>query len=225
MPSEPRLLRIRNQRYPRWVVVAENVFVGGLLVGFLAIELVGLWLFGMPTTMYVLFAYFLTILPVAVRGWLLIWDLSRPGPGRGVTARALYEGVVLGVRRRELAAAVEWSALTAVRALLPAVHTVPKLKLGNEVEVYSAVRFRSAAVSRVLFAPEPDDEYREPELPLRLSEATLEVPSGRRFRLIVDEADADRLRQWAESKGIAVCDSDGSSPRTDKPVSEVSAHE
>jgi hypothetical protein len=225
MQSDPGSLCIRNQRYPRWVMVAENIFVVGIFVGILAIEFLGLWLFGLRTTMYVLFACLLAILPVALRGWLLIWDLSRPGPGRGVTARALYERVFLGVRRGELPAAIEWTALTVVRALLPAVHTVSQLKLGDEVEVYSAVRFPSGSVSRVRFAPEPDDEYMEPEPPLQLCEATVEVHSGRRFRLTVDRANADRLRQWAESKGIVVCDSDGYTPRTAGPVSEASVHE
>jgi hypothetical protein len=221
MASDPGPLRIRNQRYPRWVVVAENGFVAGTLVAFLLVESLGLWLLGLRTTMYALLACLIAILPVVLRGWLVIWDLSRPGPGQGVTARALYEGVVLGVRRRALPAAIEWTALTAVRALLPSVHTVSQLKLGDEVEVYSAVRFPSGSVSRVQFAPEPDDEYKEPELPLRLYEATVEVHSGRRFRLIVDQADAERFRQWADTKGIAVCDSGEYGPRTTGPVSEV----
>src|SRR5262245_61727805 len=127
MASEPHAVQIRNQRYPRWVLIAENVVVGGMLVAFLVIEIVGLWLFGVRTAMYILLAAFLAILPIAMYGWFQIWDLSRPGPGRGVTARALLDGVCRGIRRKELVASVEWSALTALRAVLPPLHTVYQL--------------------------------------------------------------------------------------------------
>ena len=112
MPSDPGQLRIRNQRYPRRVVVAENVLVGGLLVSFVVIEILGLWLLGTRTTVCVLLACHLAISPVVIRGWLLIWDLNRAGPPRrGVTARrALYEGVFLGIGRKELPAAIGWTA-------------------------------------------------------------------------------------------------------------------
>jgi hypothetical protein len=222
MPSDPGQLRIRNQRYPRRVVVAENVLVGGLLVSFVVIEILGLWLLGTRTTVCVLLACHLAISPVVIRGWLLIWDLNRAGPPRrGVTARALYEGVFLGIGRKELPAAIGWTALTWVRAWLPSVHTVARLKLGDEVEAYAAVRFSTGAVRRVRFAPDPDEDYRESEPPLLLCEATVEVHSGRRFRLTVTEADAQRLRDWAVAKGIAVCESEGYRPRPAETASEV----
>ncbi|MBO0698689.1 MAG: hypothetical protein J2P46_09865 [Zavarzinella sp.] len=221
MASAQGQLRIRNQRYPRWVVVAENVFVAGLLVAFLVIENLGLWLLGQRTTVYILLACLLAISPVVIRGWLLIWDLNRAGPpGRGVTARALYEGVFLGIRRKELAAAIGWTALTSLRAWLPAVHTVSRLKLGDEVEPHSAVRFPAGAVRQVRFAPEPDEDYRESEPPLRFCEATIEVHSGRRFRLIVDEADAKQIREWAEARGITVADCNASR-QTPEPASQA----
>lgn len=220
MPSDPGQLRIRNQRYPRWVVIAQHVVVAGLLVSLLLIENLGLWLLGLRTTMYILLACLLAIMPVVIRGWLLIWDLNRPGPGRGATVRALYERVVRGVRRKELAAEIEWSALAAVRALLPAVHTVSQLKLGDEVDVHSIVRFPAGGVRQVRFAPEQDEDYRESEPPLRFCEATIEVHSGRRFRLIVDEADARQIREWAEARGITVADCNASR-LTPEPASEA----
>ncbi|HJZ90570.1 MAG TPA: hypothetical protein VKE40_06825 [Gemmataceae bacterium] len=215
MPSESRPLHIRNQRYPRWVVVAENVLVSGMLVAFLVIESLGLWLFDMRTAMYILLAAFLAVLPIAVYGWLLIWDLSRPGPGRGVTARALYERVFLGIRHPELGAAVEWTVLTALRSLLPSVHTVSELKLGAEIAILT-FRFPPGVVKRVRFSRDPGEDFQEFEPPLQLCEATVEILSGRQFQLTVDEADAQRLREWAVAKGIAVCDCDGYRPRSDE---------
>jgi len=217
MASKPRAVPIRNQRYPRWVLIAENVVVGGMLVAFLVIEIVGLWLFGVRTAMLILLAAFLAILPIAIYGWFQIWDLSRPGPGRGVTARALFDGVFRGIRRKELAAAVEWSALTALRSVFPSVHTVFQLKLGEEIEVRS-FRYPRGVVKRVRFAPDPGEDFKECEPARPLRQATVEIHSGRQFQLIVDETDAKRLQQWAETKGIIVCDSIENGPRTTEPV-------
>src|SRR5262245_8885350 len=177
MQSHPKPLRIRNQRYPRWVVVAENVFVAGMLVAFLVIEILGLWLFDSRTAIFALLAAFLAISPITIRGWLLIWDLSRPGPGRGVTARALADRVFRGIRRKELAAEVEWTALTALRSLLPSVHTVAELKLEEEIR-YLHFRYPPGAVKRVRFAPDPDEDFNEFELTRRLCQATVEIQSG-----------------------------------------------
>jgi hypothetical protein len=207
MPSHPEPLRIRNQRYPRWVVVAENVFVGGMLVAFLVIENIGLWLFDVRTAMYALLVAFLAILPIVIRGWLLIWDLSRPGPGQGVRARELLDRVFRGIRRKELVAEIEWTVLSALRSLLPSVHTVHQLKLGEDIG-YLHFRFPPAAVRQVRFAPDPDEDFNEFERMRQLCQATVEIHSGRQFQLIVDEADAQRLTQWAVAKGITVCKAD-----------------
>jgi hypothetical protein len=76
-------------------------------------------------------------------------------------------------------------------------------------------------VRRVRFAPDPDEDFNEFEPTRQLCQATVEIHSGRQFQLIVDEADAQRLRQWAVEKGIAVCDSDGYSPRAVETASEI----
>ena len=145
------------------------------------------------------------------------WDLSRPGPGQSMTARALIDGVFLGIRRKELLAAVEWTALTALRSVFPSVHTVFQLKLGEEIEVKS-FRFPPGVVKRVRLAPDPGEDFKELEPARRLRQATVEVHSGRQFQLMVDDADAQRLRHWAETKGITVCDSIENSPRTTEPA-------
>jgi hypothetical protein len=223
MLSDPGELRIRNQRYPRWITIAENVFVGGMLVSFLAIEIAGLWLFG-QRALYFLLAAFLLVLPIAIYGWLLLWDLNRPGPRRDMTMRALFVGAVLGIRQKgfgDLGAAVESIALNLLRPLLPTVHTVSQLKLGEKVEVLSAVRFPAQWVSRVRFALDPGEDFKESEPPIPLCEATVEIESGRQFLLIVTQADAERLRQWASAKGITVVDSDEYRSRTIEPAGEV----
>jgi hypothetical protein len=138
-----------------------------------------------------------------------------------VTARALIERVVLGIRRKgigDLGAAVESIALAMLRPLLPSVHTIAQLKLGENVEVFSAVRFPAQWVSRVRFAPGPGEDFKESEPPIPLCEATVEIESGRQFRLIVAQADAERLRQWAGGKGIIVVDSDEFRSRTVEPA-------
>jgi hypothetical protein len=204
-PPVPREIRIRNQRYPRWFEVAGHVFVGGLFATFLVIETLGVWLYGFRA-MYVLLGVFLAVLPIAVRGWLLIWDLSRPGPGRGVTASALYDAVFRGMQRKELGAAIEWTALSVVRSFMPSVCTVSWFKLGDEIECIPRFRFPPAAVRQVRVGPDPGEDFREFEPPAPLYEATVEIHSGRQFRLIATEADVRRLKEWAIATGIEVCD-------------------
>jgi hypothetical protein len=212
-PPDPGEFRIRNQRYPRWFVAAEAVFVGGMLMTFLLIELIGFWFFDFKLTIYILLASLIAILPIATHGWLLLWDLSRPRRGQGVTARALFNAVFRGIGRKDLGRAIGFSVLKAVRLMLPSVHTVDQATIGEGITVRSLARFPATEVSRIRFAPDPIQEYEDPELALQLCEVTIEKESGHQFRLVIDEADAGRLRQWAESKGIPVCDCDGYRPR------------
>jgi len=217
MPSDPGILRIRNQRYPLWVAIAEGVFGVGMGVAFLVIENVGLWLFDVRTAMYALLVAFLAILPIAVYGGLEIWDLRRPGPGEGLSGRALLRGVFLGLRDKEFAKKVEWTALTGLRSLLPSVYTVFQLKLGEELQAMN-FRFPVGALKRVRFAPDPDEDFNEFERISRLCQATVEIHSGRQFQLIVDEADAERLRQWAIGKAITVCNAEDLHPQEAEPA-------
>jgi hypothetical protein len=219
-PSTPRKIQIRNQRYPRWFEVAGHVVVGGLFATLLLIGTVGVWLYGMRAY-YVLLAVFVAVLPIALHGWLLIWDLSRPGPGRRVTARELFDAVARGVRGTGLAAAVEWTALALVRPLLPSVHTVSWLKLGDEIEVPPRFRFSPGAVKRVRFERDPGEDFKESEPQTPLYEAAVEIHSGRRFRLIVDEADVQRLKEWAVGNSIAVSDGAEYSPHSAHPVNQA----
>jgi hypothetical protein len=134
-----------------------------------------------------------------------------------LTAGALIDGVFLGIRRKELVAAVEWTALTALRSVCPSLYTVFQLKLGEALEVRS-FRFPTGVVKRVRLAPDPGEDFKECEPVRQLRQATVEIHSGRQFQLIIDDAHAQRLRHWAESKGITVCDSIENGPRTTEPA-------
>ena len=80
-------------------------------------------------------------------------------------------------------------------------------------------------MSRVRFALDPGEDFKELETPIPLCEATVEIESGRQFRLIVTQTDADRLRRWASGKGIAVVDSDGYHSRTVEPAGHAESAE
>ena len=84
-----------------------------------------------------------------------------------------------------------------------------ELKLGIRIETTPIVnRLPIRSVQRVRFAADPDEDYADRETASQLYEATVEIHSGRPIRLIVTQRDADRLRQWAVAKGIAVSECD-----------------
>ena len=88
------------------------------------------------------------------------------------------------------------------------------MHLGDEIWFDPRWPVPVAAVVRVRFAPDPAEDYAEPGREVHFCAAGVELNSGAELRLILDEADAARLRTWAVTKGIAVCDCDGYSPRT-----------
>ena len=100
-------------------------------------------------------------------------------------------------------------ALIVFEGILPRLGAVRELKLGIRIETTPIVkRLPIQAVQRVRFAADPDEDYADRESATRLYQATVEIGSGRPIRLIVTHADADRLRQWALAKGIAVSERD-----------------
>jgi hypothetical protein len=219
MPSDAKPLLIRNRRPSRWFEMLTGMLVVVILFG-----TVGLF-FGSPgfkrMMAAVILGGMLGLVPICLYGFFQIWDLRRPVPSRPVTARMLFDWLVLGIRRKELGPADGWTALIAIRPLLDSRYLVSHLKLGDEVEVDNPiVRYPARAVARVRFAPDPKEDYAGAEGPMRLCDAIVEVDSGREFHLFVTEADAQRLRQWAVTKGITVCDCDGYCPRPIEPPSE-----
>jgi hypothetical protein len=187
-----------------------GLIVVGAFGGLVARDAFGrLWAFSV-------LAGLLGLVAVILYGLFQLWDLRRPLPSRPVSARVLFDCLVLGIRRKELGPADGWTALVLLRGFPGLRHPVHHVKLGDGIEVdnlWVFVRLPARAVTEVRFAPDPKEDYIGSEHPIYLCEATLLIASGRQFRLIVTESDAQMFRQWAESKGIAVCDCGGYTPR------------
>jgi hypothetical protein len=90
---------------------------------------------------------------------------------------------------------------------------VLRLRLGEELENERGQTYPPSEVEQIEFGPDPVEDYVEPSLPVPCCQATIELESGRRFRLIVSATDAARLREWAAKKGVVVRDPDGYSTR------------
>ena len=218
-PRDPPTLRIRNQRYPRWGDALGGMLFVLLILGCIALFIVPRQYDRIP--LIVIFGSMLAMVPLFLYGMFQLWDLRRPVTKPSVTVRVLFDWLVLGIRRKELGPADGFTALTPFRGLLSQEYSVHHLELGDEIEVETPmIRFRASSAERVRFAPDPKEDYIGAEAPLQFCEAIVEMDSGKKFKLIVTEADAHRLRHWANSKGIAVCDCDGYSPRPIQPASE-----
>lgn len=220
MPSDARVLHIRNRRPSRWFEM-----LAGMLVAVIFFGMVGLF-FGSPLfkrlMALVILGGLLGLVPIMLYGFFQIWDLRRPVPNQPVTARAYLAWLFLGIRSKELGPADGLTALAILRPLLDTRYLINHLKLGEEVEVDNPiVRYPARAVARVRFAPDPKEDYAGDERPMRLCDAIVEMDSGREFHLFVTETDAQRLRQWAEAKGITVCDCDGYVPRPVEAVKDA----
>jgi hypothetical protein len=158
---------------------------------------------------------------------LLILALQEhPPPTCGEVARAVFDRVFRGVRRGDLGRFVGIAvARTLFGWLIPRRISVAALLLGDNVAFDSRFPVPLRAVQRVRFAPDPAEDYAECERPAQYCAAAVELVMGREFRLILDQADADRLRRWAATKAIPVCDENGYIPRLPEPASEVPVHE
>ena len=215
MGSKPRGVRIRNQRYGSWLEIVMFMLIGIAVFG-----VVGA--FFDKHMLYFTVAGVFGLVPAIVYWLFVCWDLRRTAPAQPVTARTLFEWWVLGIRRKELGPADGTAALSALRPLVPSVCTVDQLKLGDDLEVAGGIlRFPLTAVKRIRFAPDPLEDYGGAESPLEMCQASVEMDSGKEFRLIVTEVDAEKMRQWAATKGIAVCDCDGYRPRPVEPAAEA----
>jgi hypothetical protein len=156
------------------------------------------------------------------RAWMLVLNLTeRPLPGRRETACALWNWMFRGVRPENPYRVRATVALMLFGWLAPRRIPVASLRLGDTVEFDPRVPVRAAVVSRVRFAPDPAEDYAELDRPVRYCAAAVEFNTGREFRLILDEADAARLRNWAAARGIPVCDADGYRPYPAEPTSEA----
>lgn len=211
-------LRIRNHRYRPWGAVV------GLALLACPMFLVAFMLLYRPlnsrTTVGFVLASFLLMAMYCGYTWLLLTDLRKgPRPSRWKTACAAWRLAVFRIRSEELGPVpAQTVALAAFDWLLPVRPWVHYLKLADGIEIEPTVRFAPGAVRRVLFGPDPAEDYVESDHLARYCLATVELNTGRQLRLIADQADAELLRQWARAKGIAVCDSDGYQPRPVRPA-------
>jgi hypothetical protein len=89
---------------------------------------------------------------------------------------------------------------------------VRRLRLGDDLRG-GGRRFGPAGVRAIRLTADPDEDYVESRLPIRLCQVTVETRRGCPLRLVVSVGDAARLRRWAEGKGIAVIDPEGYSAR------------
>jgi hypothetical protein len=220
--SEQWEFRIRNRRYRPWVEIAGVMlmvlFVGTVFSPFLFDRQYDRS-FG-PA----LFAVLVGMAVYCLRLWLLIMDLQyQPLPSRREVVRVLSERVFRGVRRPDLG----WVAgVTVARTffgwLVPRRIPVAFLLLGDTVAFDSQFPVPLRSVRRVRFSPDPAEDYAEWDRPAQYCAAAVELATGRDFRLILDQADAQRLREWAGTKGIPACDGDGYLPR---PATEAAGHE
>ena len=64
--------------------------------------------------------------------------------------------------------------------------------------------YRPEEILRIAFAPDPDEDYVEVELPIPLCEVRVYLRPRRDLRIIASVADGIRLRKWAKTKGIEV---------------------
>src|SRR5262245_42871311 len=215
MSSKPSTVRIRNQRFRSWLEVLMFMLIGIAIFG-------AIGLFFDKHMIYLVAAGVLGLFPVVVYSLFVCWDLRRPGSVHPVSARTMFEWYVLGIRRKELGPADGSAGLTVLRRLVPSVCTVDQLKLGDDLEVAGGIlRFPLTAVKQLRFAPDPLEDYGGAEAPLEMCQASVEMDSGKEIRLIVTDVDAEKMRQWAATKGIAVRDCDGCRPRPVEPAAEA----
>lgn len=225
MAAEPTQVRIRHQRYRPWAEIAGVV----LIVLFMATacsQFLFAWQNG-RLAIRCLFALFAGMTVYCLRTWLIIVHLQyQPLPSRREVARLVFDRLFRGVRRDDLG----WLAgVTVARTffgwLVPRRISVGFLLLGDSVAFDSRFPVPLLSVRGVRFSPDPAEDYAEWDQPAQYCAAAVDLATGREFCLILDQVDAQRLREWAGTKGLPVCDVDGYVPRPVEPAPEAAAHE
>jgi hypothetical protein len=210
-PSDAGGVRIRNQRYWYWSAIVGVMLI---VLSFAVLVLP----FALDRrfdrlTRWAFFAVMLAIAGYSLRIWLMVLDLTeRPLPGRRETIRTVWAWVRHGVRPENPYRVRATVALYLFGWVVRTRISVDMLMLGDTVAFDPRFPVPSEVVRRVRFAPDPAEDYAESDRPPRLCAAAVELSSGREFNLILDEADAQRLREWAAAKGIPVCDAEGYRP-------------
>jgi hypothetical protein len=197
-PPDPGELHIRNQRYrPYWEILQA------MLISAMGLATIGIFFAGPFDRLAI--------------GFILAAYL-------GLGAVIGFAFVLRSVARRQFGNRPRGKARSGFDWLLRRLGPVRTLTLGDEIVIETGAldfRFRAGAGSRIRFAPDPAEDYAEAEKAILMCQAVVELDPVKQFRLIVSETDAQRLRHWAVAKGIAVCDSDGYSPRAVETASEI----
>jgi len=219
MPAHLGEVQIRNRRYRPWVEIVGVMWL--VLLLFLTMFWQGV-AGSHRLRAYPLVACLLLGAGYCLRMWMLVLDLTeRPLLSRRETARAVWNWLFHRVRPDNPRRVRVRIALTLFGWLAPRRISVAALKLGDTVEFDSRVPVPVRSVTRVVFTPDPAEDYAESEVPVHLCQAFIELESEKRFELLLDETDAARLRDWALAKGITICDCDGYAPRKFETTSEA----
>jgi hypothetical protein len=218
--SKPKEVRISNQRYRSLSAIAG----AALLLSFPVAAFMPLLDRRFDRfTKYALPAVGLLMLLYCLYAYLFIIDLRRgQRPSRWVIALAVWRWVVLGIRDHELGPSPgETIAVALFGWLLPRKHWAQFLKLGQGLKIDCDVLIPIGDVRQVQFAPDPDEDYVEPDPADRYCAAAVVLETGREFRLVVNHADAEQLRHWARTNDIEISDCAGYRPRAFEPRSET----
>lgn len=101
-----------------------------------------------------------------------------------------------------------FAALAAAAGLaLFAAHPVTALKLTTVVQSgLGGPVYQPAEIVRIEFGPDPQEDYVDSPLPVRLCEVRIVPLQHRAIGLTASVGDAVRLRDWAVRKGICIAD-------------------
>jgi hypothetical protein len=223
MPSDPGELRIRNRRYRPWVEIAGVMWLVSLIFVIAFVQFVG-----RPEQIraYSVLALLSFVVGYCLPAWVLVLAVTeRPLPSRRETARAVWNWVFRRIRPNDPGRVGAAIVLHLFGWLAPRRTSVSFLILAEAIAFDPRYPVPAGEVRRVRFAPDPAEDYADLEGPVHYCAAAVELSTGKELCLILDEADADQLREWAAAKGIAVSDTDGYTPRPAGPVQEAAIHE
>jgi hypothetical protein len=89
--------------------------------------------------------------------------------------------------------------------LLLKLRPVERIKLGDDIQVWpGSKRYAPDVIKQISFEPDPKEDYRDLALPIRHREVRIDLRPRGSFRLLVSIGDAQRIREWAVTKGAAV---------------------
>jgi hypothetical protein len=140
--------------------------------------------------------------------WLAAWGLFWMAAAAVVETRTPYAWRVAVFPATFLLIIASWVPLIVYIHRRP----VRRLGLGDGLRG-GGRRLEPKDIRAIHLAADPDEDFVETKLPIRVCQVTVEARRGPRIRLVVSAGDAARLRDWAEQRGVAVDDPHGYSTR------------